>query len=198
MKYILAFISIFFMLACTTTKPIITEYKLDVNIDKIDSSSLGCKAKTLKVSKAFSEPALMSLKMDYVQGRNKVFTYSKSQWVSSPAQAISKQIFFSVRDSELFKHVSIDVSRSSSEYMMEIIVEDFIQYYDEKINTSYANAKININIIDLKDSSVIASKKFSSKVNTKTLDAEGGVEALNMALSNIVKQNVVWLSGVCK
>ena len=198
MRYILLFISIFFMLACTTTKPVITEFKLNVETNKLDSSSVSCKEKTIKVSKAFSGASLLSLKMDYVQGKSKVFTYTESQWVTSPAQAVSKEIFFSVRDSGLFKHVNIDVSRSVSEYMMEIIIEDFMQYYNEDLTSSYANVKININIINLKDSSVVASKTFSSKVDTKTLDAAGGVEALNKALSNVINQNIEWLNGVCK
>ena len=198
MKYILLFISIFFMLACTTTKPTITEFKLDVQTDNVKRNSLGCKEKTLKISKAFSEPSLMSLKMDYVEDKNKVFSYSQSQWVISPAEAISKEMFFSLRDSELFKHVNLDISRSNSEYIMEITIEDFIQYYNKKLDTSYVVVKLNINVIDIKDSSIVASKNFSSKVSTKTLDAEGGVQALNKALSDVIYQNVQWLSGVCK
>ena len=198
MKYALAFISIFFMVACTTTKPTITEFKIDINVDKIESDSIGCKEKTLKISKAFAEPSLMSLKMDYVQGKNKVFTYSQSQWVVTPAQSISKQIFFSLRDSKLFKNVNLDVSRSLSEYAVEIIIEDFMQYYDEELNTSFANVKININVIKLKDSSVVASQNFSSKIDVTTLNAEGGVEALNLALADVVEQNLKWLVGVCK
>jgi len=198
MKYILLFISIFFMLACTTTKPTITEFKLDVQTDNVERNSLGCKEKTLKISKAFSEPSLMSLKMGYVQDGNKVFSYSQSQWVVSPAEAIFKEIFFSLRDSGLFKHVNLDISRSNSEYIMEITIEDFMQYYNEKLDASHVIVKLNINIIDLKDSSVVASKNFYSKVDSNTLDADGGVEALNTALSNVVKQNVDWLDGVCQ
>jgi len=198
MRYALAFISIFFMVACTTTKPTITEFKINIDVDKIESNSLGCKEKTLKISKAFAEPSLMSLKMDYVQGKNKVFTYSKSQWVATPAQSIYKQIFFSLRDSKLFKNVNLNASRSISEYSVEIIIEDFMQYYDEEFNKSFANVKININIINLKDSSVVASKNFSSRVDVKTLNAEGGVEALNLALADVVEQNLNWFVGVCK
>ena len=198
MKYILAIISIFFMLACTTTKPTITEFKLNVKQEKLDTNSKACKEKTLKISKAFSEPSLMSLKMDYVEDENKVFSYSQSQWVVSPASSISKEIFLSLRSSGLFKHVSIDVSRSNSEYIMEITIEDFIQYYNKELDSSYVVLNLNINVIDAENSSVIASKNFSSKVDAKTLDAEGGVEALNTALSNVIKQNLEWLSGVCK
>ncbi len=198
MKYFLIFISLFFMLACTTTKPTITEFKLNVDINKIENSSLACRDKTIKVSKAFSNPSLVSLKMDYVQGKNKVFTYTQSQWVESPRQAVSKEIYSSLRDSGLFKYVNIDVSRSVNDYIIEIIIEDFMQYYNEDLTSSYANVKVNINVINLKDSSVVASKTFSSKVDTKTLDASGGVQALTEALSNVVNQNIEWLNGVCK
>jgi len=198
MKYILVFISIFTMLACTTTKPTITDFKLNVKQVKLNSTSMGCKEKTLKISKAFSESSLMSLKMDYVEDKNKVFSYSQSQWVVPPADFISKEIFFSLRDSGLFKYVNLDISRSNSEYIMEITIEDFMQYYNEGLDSSYVIVKININVIDINNSSIVSSQNFSSKVDAKTLDAEGGVEALNIALSDIIRQNIEWLSGVCK
>jgi len=198
MKYILLFISSFMMLACTTTKPAITDFKLDVDLENIIVDANGCKSKTIKVSKAFSEDSMKSLKMDYIQDKNKVFSYSQSQWLSSPSNIISKKIFFSLRDSKLFKYVNLDMSQSNSEYIMEIIIEDFMQYYTEQLDTSYVNVKININIIDTTDSSIVASQNFSSKVDTKSLDAQGGVEALNIALSDVLKQNIKWLNGVCK
>ena len=115
MKYILALFSIFMMLACTTTKPTITDFKLNVKQEKLDTKSMGCKEKTLKISKAFSEPLLMSLKMNYVEDKNKIFSYSQSQWIISPSEAISKEVFYSLRDSGLFKHVNIEeLSKTTS------------------------------------------------------------------------------------
>jgi len=199
MKYILVIVSLFIFSGCIVEKkPSITDYKLTTKLEQFSSSSNGCKDKILKISKAFSTPSLISLRMSYVQDENKVFSYSKSQWLTSPSKDIANKIYLSVKDSKLFKYVNLEISRSGSEYLMEIIIEDFMQYYDEKLDSSYANVKIDINIIDLKDSSIIATNEFSSKVDVKTLDAEGGVEALNIALNNVIKQNLEWLNGVCE
>lgn len=199
MKYILIIASLLIFSGCIVEKkPPITDFKLKTDLQQFNTNSKACKDKTLKISKAFSSSSLMSLRMVYVQNQNKVFSYSKSQWLTPPAQAIAKEIFFSLKSAKLFKHVSLDISRSNSDYVMEIIIEDFMQYYDENLNTSYANVKIDINIIDLMDSSIIASEEFSSKVNTKTLDAQGGVEALSTALSEVIQKNIEWLNGVCK
>ena len=44
----------------------------------------------------------------------------------------------------------------------------------------------------------MATKTFYSKVNAKTPDAQGGVDAINSALSEIISQNINWLEEVCK
>jgi len=41
-------------------------------------------------------------------------------------------------------------------------------------------------------------KTFNSRVDVKTPNAQGGVEALNIALSEIIFKNIEWLNGVCR
>jgi cholesterol transport system auxiliary component len=183
---------------CSTTKPSITEYKLSIYLDETKGTSMGCKDKSIKVVKAFSDSSLMSPTMDYVQADTKVYAYSKSQWMNSPKNAISKEIFLNIRDMDIFKNVNIAQSVSTSDWILEITIEDFVQYYNKEFNKSYVNAVVSLNIIDTKTSQVIASKKFSSKVDTKPLNAEGGVDALSEALQNILKEQRKWFDEVCR
>lgn len=54
-----------------------------------------------------------------------------------------------------------------------------------------------MSIIDFKTSKVIATKSFRSKVDTETLDAEGGVKALNEALKNVLNKSAKWFIRSC-
>ena len=196
---IILFIFITYMfVGCTTTKPSITEYKIIVDVPKQEVTSSTCKDKSMNISQAFSSASLMSLTMDYVKEPNKVYSYAEARWQESPNRNITGRIFQQVRNSDLFKNVSISKSRSRSDLVLEIVIEDFLQYYTKDLSSSYVKAVISFSIIDLKTSKVISSKTFSSKLNTNTLDASGGVGALSDALSDILNQNTQWLVGVCK
>lgn len=198
MRLILIIMGLFLLSGCSTKKPSVTEYSISAKISNTNSSANGCRDKSLKVAQAFSSSSLMSLKMDYAQTNNKIFSYTQSEWTESPNHLVTSQIFKNIRDAKLFNNVQGTKSRSDNNWMLETNIEDFMQYYSEDLKHSYANIVISLTLIDSKTSSVIATKTFSSKVQAKTLDAEGGVEALNSALSDIVAQNIDWLNGVCK
>lgn len=198
MKLSLIITCLFLLSGCTTTKPFVTEYAVKARILNTNNSAAGCKDKSLKIAQAFSSSSLMSLKMDYTQSNNKVFSYSEAEWNESPNHFITSQILQSIKDTKLFKSVQVSKSRSKNSWILEINIEDFMQYYSEDYKESHANAALSLTIIDLDTNEVIATETFSSKVKSKTLDAEGGVEALNSALSNILSQNIEWLNGVCK
>ena len=197
MKKILILLSIVLLSGCVTTKPSITEYRVVAKTSKAQSVVDGCKEKSLKIAQAFSSSSLMSLKMDYVQEESKIFSYSQAHWNESPNHSVTKEILKKIRDSKLFKNVQISRSRSKNSWVLETNIEDFLQYYSEGLKDSFAKVIISLTLIDSKTNSVIATKTFNSKVNTNTLDAEGGVEALNKALSDILTQNIEWLNGVC-
>jgi len=199
MKYMLIIVSLLIFSGCIVEKkPSITDFKIAVEHKQATVTASGCKDKTLKISQAFSSSTLQSLKMSYVKSDSKVYAYSEAQWMESPKYAISKAVFLKIRDANIFSNVNISKSRSNGDLLLEILIEDFMQYYNNDLDKSYANISISLNIIDSKDYTVVASKNFNSKVDTKTLNAEGGVDALNSALSNILDDNIEWLNGVCK
>ena len=197
-KFIFIALALVFISGCSTTKPSITEYTIDVNIDNIHNTKSGCLNKAIKVSQAFSSSLFMSSKMSYAQGNYKQFSYTQSEWADSPNKAITMQIVKLLRDIKLFKSVQTFKSRSKSDLILETNIEDFMQYYFDNSTNSYAKVVISFTILDTKTNDIVATKTLSAKVDTKTLDANGGVQALNSALENVLKQTNNWLIGVCK
>ena len=197
-KSIFMVVFIFLLSACSTTKPSVTEYKITVKALKQSDLSSGCRDKSLKVSQAFSSSSLMSLKMNYVQDESKIYAYSQAQWNNSPNQEVSSQIVKILRESKLFKNTQNSKSRSKSDLILETNIEDFMQYFNKSDTESYSSVVINLTLIDAQTSEVIATKTFSSKIDVKSLDASGGVKALDTALGNVLGQSLVFFNEVCK
>jgi len=191
-------IVMFLVSGCSTIKPSVTEYRVITKNIHSNSVARECRDKSLKVAQAFSSPSLMSLKMDYAEANNRVFSYSQAQWQESPNNSITMQILRNIRDANIFKSVQVSKSRSKNSLIIETNIEEFMQFYSEEMNESYVNIVLSLTLVDSKTALVISAKTFSSKVKSKTLDAKGGVEALNTALSKIISQNIEWLAGVCK
>ena len=198
MKIFVLVLTVLLFSACSTVNPPVTEYRLNLDMPKNTQMQKGCSEKSLKVAQAFSSTPLMTLNMNYVEGSNKQFAYSQAQWSVSPNNAISAEIIALLRSTELFKSVQVSKSRSKSDMILEINIEDFMQYFSDDFENSHANAVITLTLIDSKSNNVIATRTFNSKVDAKTLNAEGGVYALSMALSDVLKQSSLWFNEVCK
>ena len=194
---ILFIILLFLISGCATVKPSVAEYKIVTkSLDSLKSSI--CKDRSLKIAQAFSPSSLNSLNMDYMDPSGKIFSYTQSQWQESPTDAITLELLKSIRSAEIFSSVETSRSRSKSSWILETNIEEFLQFYKEDFKSSYVNIVITISIVDSKTNGVVASKTFNSTVDTKTLDAQGGVEAFDEALSQILSQNIEWLGGICR
>lgn len=197
-KIIIVAIAIFSLSGCVSTQPPMTDFRVNTELKIINSDSTKCLDKSLKVTQAFSTSAIMSVKMNYTQGPYKQFVYSESQWADSPNRAITSEIVKLLREAKLFKNVQISKSRSKSDFILEINIEDFMQYFNDDSTKSYANVIVSLSLLDAATNSVIATNTFESRVDVKSLNANGGVEALNKALANVLDQTNAWFIGVCK
>jgi len=198
MRYIFIVCLSLLFVGCSVTKVPLTEYKIDVDMIQKDLDVKQCQSKSLKVSQSFSSIKLKTLNMNYTQGRSKIYTYSQSIWNQSPNEAITSEVTKMLRDKNIFKTVQISKSRVKSDLILEITIDKFIQTFDDELKNSYADIAINFTIIDAKTNTVISSKSFKDKEKTDTLDAMGGVEALNKALSKILGDSVDWFEEVCR
>ena len=195
--YIFTVILVMLLSGCTSPTPSITEYRVVSDNIFLDTNASKCSDKSLKVSEAFSSSALMSLDMNYATNVNKQFTYSQSQWSASPNSAITSEIVKLIRDINIFKTVQISKSRTRNDMILEISIDDFMQYFTKENKQSFVNVRITLTLVDSKTSVATATKTFEVKIDSKTLDAEGGVEALNVALHKILLQSAKWIGGVC-
>ncbi|OHE05305.1 MAG: hypothetical protein A2513_09110 [Sulfurimonas sp. RIFOXYD12_FULL_33_39] len=191
-------ILVVFLSGCATIKPAVAEYRVVTQVQKKDILAKGCKNKSLKILEAFSTNSLKSLSMDYTESGNRVFSYSESQWQESPNNFVISHLISNIRAQELFSSVNLSKSRSKNSLLLETAIEEFMQFYSSDLKSSYVDIVITFTLVDSSTNAVMATKTFYSKVNAKTPDAQGGVDAINSALSEIISQNINWLEEVCK
>ena len=196
-KLSISIIIMYFLSACTVVKPHISEYMINPEIQENNSISL-CNNRSLKILQSFSPSSLMSTKMHYVLGDYKRDSFTQSQWAESPNRAITNRILSMLQNSKIFSTVQVSKSRTQSDLFLETNIEDFVQYFSKDEKKSYVKAIITMTLIDTKTKSILASKTFEKQVESKSIDAQGGVVALNSALFDILLESQQWMAGACK
>jgi len=191
-------ISLLLFAGCSSIQPHIVEYKIAPNIDKIEIHSLSCKTKSLKVGRVFSSSELMSQNMRYTKGSYKEFFFTESKWAITPNSAISSAFINSINAQNIFANVSSFKSRSRSDLILETNIEDFMQYFANDTNSSYVKIAFTSSLVDSKKNKVIDTIHLVQKLEVPTVDAEGGVKALNKIFSKLLQANNEWLAGSCK
>jgi len=198
LKYFLLGSLAFIISGCMTVSPTVSEYKIQPHIKAPSLAAKGCQKYSLKVAQAFSTTTLMRSDMHYGVGKFQEFTFSQSKWSVSPNQIVTYALRDAIEKTAIFKNVQIAQSRSRNDFLLEVTLNDFMQYFSKDEQTSFVNVALTLTLIDTKTSRVIATRSFHSKQDVATLSAQGGVEALSKALNKVLQTNVVWLSGVCK
>ncbi len=195
---LLAFPLLFLFLGCSTTAPAISEYRISTDLTTKVFTQSGCKKESLKIAQAFSSSDLMTQSMSYGQGSFKQFRFSQAQWAQSPNRAITSELLSYITAINLFKNVQISKSRSKTGFLLETNIEDFMQYFSEDEKESYVKIVISLTLIDTQANSVLHSTSLSKQVKVNSVNAEGGVRALNQALNEVVVESGEWLGGICK
>lgn len=194
MKIVFLAIAVFLFSGCSVTHPVITDYRIDPNVNFSVTPS-GCKKRSIKVSPVFSNVSLSSTTMRYSVRRYKEYSYTESAWADTPNRVIANKLVNVLDNSGLFDGVYGYKSSKHGDLVLEMSINEFIQSFSEAEDSSDAKIDISFNLIERKSGKLISSKRFTKEIKTKTLDAQGGVEALNILLGEVLEDTVVWLSG---
>ncbi|MFT7860365.1 MAG: ABC-type transport auxiliary lipoprotein family protein [Sulfurimonas sp.] len=194
MKIVFLALAIFLLSGCSITHPAMTDYRIDPNV-KPPVTTGGCKKHSIKVSPVFANSSLNSTAMRYSVGRYKEYTFTESAWADTPSRLITNKLVNVLNGSGMFEGVYGYKSSNSGDLILEMRINEFIQSFNESENSSDAKIDISFNLIERKSGKLLASKNFVKVMQTKTADAKGGVEALNILLGEVLEDTVLWLSG---
>jgi len=197
MRYILGWISVIVLAGCSVSTPAVSEYRLAPTSEVKQEKALAC-AHTLKVQNLLSSAALMTQRLYYGVGQYKQFAYTQAAWSDTPQKKIGDLYVALLREREIFQSVHSYRSNVLTDRTLEIVVDDFMQYYDEDYKNSHAKVGLTLTLIDTAAKKPLATKSFKARKQTPSLDAQGGVDALNEALKEVMQESTLWLEGECK
>jgi len=178
---------------CASVRPAAQQYILapQLHVDAVQTSKY--KDKTLKVEQVYTDRSLQSRNMFYVEHKRKKFAYTESKWAESPQVMIHKAVMDMLRKSAAFGYVQSPKSKVLSDFLLETRVDEFAQYFSDDEKSATAKVSITFTLLDAKKHTIVMSKSFSVEKTLPTLNAAGGTEALNMALSDLLGSAALWI-----
>jgi len=191
-------IFVMFFTACTVTQPVVSMYRIAPKMHHVHIQESSCHDKSLKIEQVFTTPSLTTTHMKYALENYEEFAFNQSAWVSTPKSAISEVLLQSIRSTGIFSNVSSFKSRSKTDYVLESNLDEFMQYFNKDNTKSYVKVRLIVSLLDRKNAQIIRTAEFASQVSTKSIDAKGGVEALNKALKEVLEKVNSWLYEGCE
>ena len=198
MKILLSAFLLLLLTACSTTYPAVTQYRIapQESVQTLHKSS--CKQHSVKVAQAFVRSSLMSKKMKYVLGAYQEGAFNQSEWAEDPNKAITDAIVKSLQSSSLFESVASYRSFSTSDYTLESNVAEFTQHFALDEKSSYVKIDITFRLINNQTMQVVAVKHIVKELATQKADAPSGVEALNVLLTQSLREMQEWIAESCR
>jgi len=197
MKYFIYGLIVAFFSACgVKTMPPLEQYTISVDQQPLRAQS-SCQSKSIKILQPVTTKEYMSDQIIYNVGALEQNHYNNAIWSVAPYQNIYKVLVANIRQSGVFQTVLGYNSLSSSDYILEIEIEDFKQYFSSDLKHSYVKIALVLSLVDRVKFQTLKQKRFFIQKEVSSLDVKGGVEALNEGFKELNKDIVLWLSGVC-
>lgn len=195
---ILIFTSLILSGCIQNTVPAIDLYTINIpcGIDKpiVKKAAAGT---VLKVSIPKSTSSIMSRNILYQKDEYSQNPYAHSNWNDTPNIMLGRVFLSCINKSSIFQSVLPSYSKGKSDFLLESNLMEFYHHINTD-GSSEGRVKVEFYLIDLKSGNVISTNEFFSKVSSKTLDAKGGVKALNYATKSIANSLVRWLKSLEK
>jgi cholesterol transport system auxiliary component len=165
-------------------------YTLDGNINlKVYSNKF--KNKIIKVSYPQSLKEKMRQNMQFSYSDLEQGRYKDAEWSNNIGQLLQGNFIQILQQSGLFKGVTSYTSVAQEDYRLESTVFDFSHRVRDGV--SHAIIIVQFSLIDTDSGKMVKSKLFNYAVPTMTTDANGYVNATNIALSRLNRDLIAWL-----
>ncbi len=181
-----------------TKVPASTQYRLQVASVIQDYNASSCKDDVLQLKNIVSYDPIVGRSIYYQVGDLNIANYALSNWEAAPFKTMELSLVSSIRDSKIFKDVLLSKSGVKPDFILEYSVGEFIQHFSEDMKSSYVTVKIHFALLENDNSKLLYSTTIEKKVPSSSLDALGGIKALQSALSDVMVQTNVWLNNRCQ
>lgn len=181
-----------------TTVPPKTQFKLQAIPQTQEYNATACKEDVLGLRNVVSYDPIMDRSIYYQIGDLNIATYSESNWDAAPFKTVGLSLISTIRKSKIFKDAFLSSSFVKPDIILEYSIGEFIQHFSKDMKSSYATVNIHFALLESKDSKLLYSTTIEKRVPASSLDALGGVKALQSALNDVMIQMNVWLNTRCQ
>lgn len=177
-------------------QPAFDIYAINTSCENINPSQKKAKSsKSIKISTPKSSSTITSRNILYQENEHTQYPYAYSRWNDAPTKMLGTLFLSCISKSDFFSAVLPSQSKGKSDFWLESMILEF--YHNINLDgNSEGRVRVEFYLIDAKNTRVIATKKFFSKVNSETHDAKGGAIALNNASKSVVLDLTEWLSSL--
>lgn len=194
-RYPLYLLSAFILYGCSTSTPAVNEYTLlSTHINQPKNTPVS--SKTLSVASSKSIGSLLGKNLIYLYENGQTGSYLYSRWSDTPAALIQRSFLASLNENALFASLSPTTTLARTDWVLESDLDAF--YHRISKNTSDGYIDITYRLVDARTKELLASKRFIVSSPAATKDAEGGVEALKNATTELNHQCIDWLTTLLK
>jgi cholesterol transport system auxiliary component len=196
-KYLVACFTFAIVTGCATNSvPAVDSYTINTSCEAEASLEKDTNfSSVLKVSKPQSTADIMSRHILYQENDFALNPYAHSKWSDTPNKMLASLFISCISKNTVFKSVLPSYSKGKSDLLLE---STLLKYYHHVNSDSSSEGRMRIEfyLIDSKSGEVISTNEFISEINSKTLDVNGGVRALNEASKAVALKLTQWLSSL--
>jgi len=194
-RYTLSIVSVFLLFGCTATTPGVNEYTL-LSSKTVQPTTVSLSSKSLSVSLSKSIPSLSSKNLIYLRENGETGTYLYSRWSDTPTALLQRSLITSLYENALFASLSPSNSIAQADWVLESDLDAFYHRFAHTKSEGYID--ITYRLIDTRTKRLLGSKRFSISSPAPTMDAAGGVDALQKATRELNAQSTQWLTTLIK
>ncbi len=148
----------------------------------------------LLVSAPAAKAGFDTPRMAYISRPHEISYYADNQWVDSPDRMLAPILARAMERSGLWKSVIQTPSSVRADYRLD--AKDLSLEQQFLSRPSRVRLALELQLVELKERSIIASRDFEIWEEAPSDDAYGGVVAANRAVGKMLEQSTNWLSAI--
>jgi cholesterol transport system auxiliary component len=178
-------------LSLRTESPEVRTYHLSLNGLSDNILPKRIDGPVLLVSPPQAEPGFETQRMVYVKRPYELEYFSVNQWADSPVRMLTPLMVQVLNQSGPWRTVIPLPSSISGDYRLDVfgflLQQEFLQ------QPSRVRITARLQLVDLKESTILGVRAFEVVENAPSENAYGGVQAANRAVAGLLDQIVSWL-----
>ena len=171
--------------------PPIHIYRLSLDRERGEASSSNSQEAVLLVSVPLAEPGYETTGMVYLKRPYELEQYAVNQWADQPARMFASLLVQAMSRAGSWRAVVPLPASVRGDFRLDsygfALQQEFTQ------TPSLVRAMVRVQLLNLKESSVVGTRSFEAVESAPSEDAYGGVVAANRAIARLLDDMAVWL-----